>query len=226
MKPEIAVGARAGVLGRIRQALHLGSTEPIEDDVVAQAWAAVPREYRQVASRDRDAVLALFEDRLRDYDAHVERCQPPDLPAVVERLLALRGSPRMLVPAGLPAEWLPPSLVFTSAAGLGTSALDGFDGVVTGATLAIAETGTLVLQSVPGQGPRSATLVPDYHLCIVHSRDVVETVPEAIRRLVPTATLPTTFVSGPSATADIEMTRIKGVHGPRFLDVVLLDEPR
>lgn len=129
----------------------------------------------------------------------------------------------MLVPAGLPPEWLPGSILFTNASGLGTLDLDRFDGVVTGATLAIAETGTLVLQSVAGQGPRAATLVPDYHLCIVRSRDVVETVPEAIRHLESTSTLPTTFVSGPSATADIEMTRIKGVHGPRFLDVVLVD---
>ena len=98
-----------------------------------------------------------------------------------------------------------------------------FDGVITGATLAIAETGTVVLQSVAGQGRRAVTLVPDYHLCVVRVGDVVETVPEAMERLQATAELATTFVSGPSATADIEMTRIKGVHGPRFLDVILVD---
>ena len=100
--------------------------------------------------------------------------------------------------------------------------LDTFAGVLTRATVAIAETGTLVLQNKPGQGRRAPTLIPDYHLCIVREADVVETVPEAIALLQATAALATTFVSGPSATADIEMTRIKGVHGPRFLDVVLV----
>ena len=96
--------------------------------------------------------------------------------------------------------------------------------VLSGCTVAIAETGTVVLQNVVGQGRRVATLVPDYHLCVVRVEDVVETVPEAMERLAATAELPTTFFSGPSATADIEMTRIKGVHGPRFLDVVLCGE--
>ena len=105
---------------------------------------------------------------------------------------------------------------------MSTTELDGFEGVVTASTVAIAETGTIVLQNVPGQGSRAPTLVPDYHLCVVRAMDVVETVPEAMARLEPTASLATTFVSGPSATADIEMTRIKGVHGPRFLDVILV----
>lgn len=100
--------------------------------------------------------------------------------------------------------------------------LDGFEGVVTASTVAVAETGTIVLQNVPGQGRRAPTLVPDYHLCVVRAADVVETVSEAIARLQATAALATTFLSGPSATADIEMTRIKGVHGPRFLDVILV----
>jgi L-lactate dehydrogenase complex protein LldG len=128
----------------------------------------------------------------------------------------------MVVPAGLRPEWLPGGVEFVVDEGLATAELDGFDGVMTGATLAIAETGTVVLQSVAGQGRRAVTLVPDYHLCLVRVDDVVETVPEAMERLQATATLATTFVSGPSATADIEMTRIKGVHGPRFLDVILI----
>jgi L-lactate dehydrogenase complex protein LldG len=106
--------------------------------------------------------------------------------------------------------------------GLTATELDHFEGVVTGCTVAISQTGTLILQTVPGQGRRAPTLVPDYHLCVVMADDVVETVPEAMDRLQPTASLATTFVSGPSATADIEMTRIKGVHGPRFLDVVVI----
>jgi L-lactate dehydrogenase complex protein LldG len=102
--------------------------------------------------------------------------------------------------------------------------LNRCEGILTGCTLAIAETGTLVLQNVPGQGRRAATLVPDYHLCIVDAGKIAATVPQAMERLHPTANLATTFISGPSATADIEMTRIKGVHGPRFLDVILLLE--
>jgi len=94
--------------------------------------------------------------------------------------------------------------------------------VLTSATLAIAETGTIVLQDAPGQGRRAITLLPDYHLCVVRAETLVQTVPEAMRALESTAALATTFFSGPSATADIEMTRIKGVHGPRFVDVILI----
>ena len=128
----------------------------------------------------------------------------------------------MVVPAGLAPEWLPGGVEFVVDEGLSAGELNGFDGVMTGATLAIAETGTVVLQNVAGQGRRAVTLVPDYHLCLVRVDDVVETVPEAMARLQETAGLATTFVSGPSATADIEMTRIKGVHGPRSLDVILI----
>jgi len=99
--------------------------------------------------------------------------------------------------------------------------LDTIDGTLSGCTAAIAETGSIVLQNVPGQGPRHLSLVPDYFLCVVFVEQIVATVPEAFDRIKTTSTLPTTFISGPSATADIEMTRIKGVHGPRFLDVIL-----
>jgi L-lactate dehydrogenase complex protein LldG len=138
-------------------------------------------------------------------------------------MLGERKVRRMVVPAGVAAEWLPGGVEFVVDEGLAAAELDRVDGVMTGATLAIAETGTVVLQHVAGQGRRAVTLVPDYHLCVVRVADVVETVPEAMARLQATAGVATTFVSGPSATADIEMTRIKGVHGPRFLDVILVD---
>ncbi len=112
--------------------------------------------------------------------------------------------------------------VFIEDVALPYADLNSVDGVLSGATLAIAETGTIVLQNTTGQGRRAISLVPDYHLCIVDTATVVETVPEAMSKLAGTATLATTFISGPSATADIEMTRIKGVHGPRFLDVILV----
>jgi len=167
--------------------------------------------------------LELLEDRLRDYDAHVVRVGRGDVAANVAAMLQARGKRRMVVPAGLAADWLPAGFEFVVDEGMSAAELDGFEGVMTGSTVAIAETGTVVLQNVPGQGRRAATLVPDYHLCLVRVEDVVETVPEAMGRLQATAGLATTFFSGPSATADIEMTRIKGVHGPRFLDVIVIE---
>jgi L-lactate dehydrogenase complex protein LldG len=129
----------------------------------------------------------------------------------------------MLVAPGFPSQWLPENADLTPDNDFSPEQLNHFVGVITAATLGIAETGTLVLQNVPGQGRRAATLVPDIHICLLQSSNVVETVPEALARLAQTSHLPTTFISGPSATADIEMTRIKGVHGPRFLYVVLID---
>jgi L-lactate dehydrogenase complex protein LldG len=211
--------ARAEVLRRIRAAKGGAS-----DGAAAQAeWERLARGYRRAATRGREAVLELLEDRLRDYDAHVVRVGRGDVGASVAAMLQARGKRRMVIPAGLPVEWLPGGFEFVIDDGLSAVELDGFEGVMTGSTVAIAETGTVVLQNVPGQGRRAATLVPDYHLCVVRVEDVVETVPEAVERLQATAGLTTTFFSGPSATADIEMTRIKGVHGPRFLDVILSD---
>jgi L-lactate dehydrogenase complex protein LldG len=185
-------------------------------------WSAVQREYTQAATRGRVEVLELLIDRLKDYDAQVIHTGRGSVREAVSALLKARGVRRMVVPAGLASEWLPDEFEFVVDEALAATELDGFDGVMTESTLAIAETGTVVLQNVPGQGRRAVTLVPDYHLCLVEGRRVVETVPEAIEQLADTAGLTTTFFSGPSATADIEMTRIKGVHGPRFLDVVLI----
>jgi L-lactate dehydrogenase complex protein LldG len=167
----------------------------------------------------------MLEDRLRDYDASVVRAKAGEIGAEIARILTERGKRRLVVPMGLAeavGESLPADFEFVVDEGMTNAELDGFDGVLTASTVAIAETGTIILQNVPGQGRRAPTLIPDYHLCVVRTSDVVETVPEAMVRLAGTAALATTFVSGPSATADIEMTRIKGVHGPRFLDVILV----
>ena len=210
--------ARDEVLRRIRAAN--GATS---NAVSAQTgWGAVAREYKSSATRDREAVLDLLEDRLRDYDAQIVRSSLVGVALKVKEMLSARGKRRILMPAGLAGEWLPAGFTFVLDEGMTASELDGFDGVITGSTVAIAETGTVVLQNALGQGRRAVTLVPDYHLCLVRGRDVVETVPEAMARLQGMAELATTFISGPSATADIEMTRIKGVHGPRFLDVILI----
>lgn len=215
----MGVSAREAVLAKIRAAKGGASHAA----AVREGWSAVAREYIQSATRERVEVLDLLVDRLVDYDAQVVRVGRDGVRDAVGRMLAARGVRRMVVPAGMTAEVLPEGIEFVVDEGLSAVALDGFDGVVTGSTLAIAETGTVVLQNVAGQGRRAVTLVPDYHLCVVDAADVVETVSEAMERLGGTSGLTTTFFSGPSATADIEMTRIKGVHGPRFLDVVLVE---
>jgi L-lactate dehydrogenase complex protein LldG len=215
MTTNNSLSARAEILQKIRAANSL-------TPAAHPAWSDLPRDYKRTSTLARDAVLDLLADRLHDYDAQVLRSTLADLPRSIAAMLSARSIQRLVVPAGLPPEWLPPGFIFTPDDSLSSAELDRVDGVLTASTLAIAETGTVVLQNVPGQGRRAISLVPDYHLCLVRSQDVVETVPEAMARLHPTATLPTTFVSGPSATADIEMTRIKGVHGPRFLDVILI----
>jgi L-lactate dehydrogenase complex protein LldG len=217
-----SVSSREEVLRRIRAAIGSPSSDVAAID---SEWAAVPRSYKRVASHEREAILEMLEDRLRDYDATVVRAKAGEVGAAIGRILTVRGTQRLVVPAGLPealGEPLPAGFEFVVDEGFTPAELDGFEGVLTASTVAIAETGTIVLQNVPGQGRRSPTLVPDYHLCVVRASDVVETVPEAMARLQATSSLATTFISGPSATADIEMTRIKGVHGPRFLDVILV----
>jgi len=216
-------GAREEVLRRIRSAI--GGAGDTDAEAIAAEWEQLPREYKRAASLGREEILDLLEDRLHDYDATVVRVKADEIGPQIARMLAGRGKRRLVVPAGLAealGEPLPQGFEFVVDEGFAAEELDEFEGVVTASTLAIAETGTIVLQRVTGQGRRAPTLIPDYHLCVVRAADVVETVPEAMARLEPAASLATTFISGPSATADIEMTRIKGVHGPRFLDVILV----
>lgn len=212
------MNAHDEIAGKIRKAI--GHTHALED--AQRAWQQLPRLYNSVARRERESDILLLEDRLRDYDAKVVRCATNETAGAIERMLTERGKRQMLVPEGLPAAWLPSNFDFVIDNAFTAMELDQFEGVLTCASLAIAETGTVVLQNIPGQGRRALSLVPDYHLCLVKVEDVVATVPEAMARLQATAHLATTFISGPSATADIEMTRIKGVHGPRILDVLLL----
>jgi L-lactate dehydrogenase complex protein LldG len=205
----VATSSRDVVLRKIRAAKGGASSA----DAVQAGWSGIRRGYQRTATRERGESLDLLVDRLHDYDAQVLRVERDEVQESVARMLTARGVRRMVIPAGMAAENLPGGFEFVEDKGFSAAELDGFDGVVTESTLAIAETGTVVLQNAPGQ---------DYHLCLVDSARVVETVPEAMKRLQVTADLATTFFSGPSATADIEMTRIKGVHGPRFLDVILI----
>jgi L-lactate dehydrogenase complex protein LldG len=205
---ENPVNAREEILDRLRTALG-------PDPVVPE----VPRDYRVDDDTDPVKRLDVFVDRLVDYKAEVTRCAPDGVAAAVAAALA--GAGRVVVPVDLPDAWL------TGLAGqplrddgLTVADLDTADAVLTGCAVAIAETGTIVLDAGPGQGRRALTLVPDHHVCVVAAEQVVGTVPAGLRRLTPTR--PLTFVSGPSATSDIELNRVEGVHGPRRLHVVVV----
>ncbi|MEO5831853.1 MAG: lactate utilization protein C [Nakamurella sp.] len=186
----------------------------------------VPRDYAHTGVlTDHAEVIELLVDRLLDYKAIVTRTDRAGLPAALDTALAPVRS--LVVPAGLPAD-LHASLhgrdrvvVIDGAPDVLTAyQLDQLDAVVTGAQVAIALTGTIVLDAGPDQGRRALSLVPDRHLIILHARQVVETVPEGLARLTPTA--PLTMISGPSATSDIELSRVEGVHGPRTLHVIIV----
>ena len=214
--------ARAEIFASIRRGLQ-SQTDSAEVTLDAHgAWLTIPRLYRRGSDAPRTQILELLVDRLRDYDAQVLHATAADVTAGIAKMFSTRKVNRILVPPGFPEDLLPSGFTYVRDETLEPAVLDTCEGVITTCTLAIAETGTIVLQNAPGQGRRAASLVPDYHLCLIESAQVVATVPEAFSELQPVATRPTTFISGPSATADIEMTRIKGVHGPRFLDVLLI----
>lgn len=160
------------------------------------AWNTLPRDYSALGTIAPDQTLELLIDRLQDYDATVYRAEQDEVPAMIQTVLAGMAPQPVLVPAGLPPHLLPSTARFVTDAGFAPHELDRFPIVLTTATLAIAETGTIVLQNVPGQGRRAASLVPDVHICVLNAGSVVHTVPEAMRLLQHTATLPTTFISG------------------------------
>lgn len=215
------VSAREDVLARIRSANRAAgvSTEPVPE---------VPRDYAPTGTLAPGSAgaLDLLEDRLVDYKATVRRCAGSAVPDAVRAALdaALGTVPgsarRVVVPPGLPASWVPDPVVDDGS--LTPTHLDAVDAVVTAATVAAAVTGTIVLDGSPDQGRRAISLVPDVHVCVVHADQVVHTVPEMLARLDPAR--PTTLISGPSATSDIELERVEGVHGPRTLSVVLVTD--
>lgn len=167
--------------------------------------------------------MDLLAENLADYRALVHRCAVGELAATIAGLLAAHGSASVVVPAGLDETWLAATGVtrVPDRAEDTAAELDRVDSVVTGCALAIAETGTLVLDGGPDQGRRRITLVPDHHICVVRvPGQVVSSVPQALERLDPAR--PLTWISGPSATSDIELDRVEGVHGPRTLEVVLV----
>lgn len=210
------MSGRDRVLGRIRRALG----EPGPEIVI-------PRDYLRVHGVRTPAESAdLLAAHLAEYRAKVHRTDEDGLAPLLAGLLAARGARTVLVPPGLPPSWLDAAEVtrVPDSAESTPSTLDAVDSVVTGCALAVAEAGTIVLDGGPDQGRRRITLVPDHHICVVRvPGQVVDSVPQALERLDPTR--PLTWISGPSATSDIELDRVEGVHGPRTLEVVLLDAP-
>jgi L-lactate dehydrogenase complex protein LldG len=184
----------------------------------------MPRDYRRTGTfpPGDPALLDLLADRLTDYRAAVHRTAPDALPATLAGVIAtvLPGEGRLVVPPGVPDGWVPATAV-RDVEGLTATDLDAVDGVLTTCAAAAAETGTIALDGTAGQGRRALSLIPDRHICVVRAEQVVQTVPELLARLDPGR--PLTLISGPSATSDIELHRVEGVHGPRTLVVVLVE---
>ena len=197
--------ARDEILARIQQALGTDRGDSV---------AAV--EYQPVAAHGD---VDLFTERVADYRATVHRCAPGEVRETAARVLAELRVSRVVVPTGFPSQWLPQVDIVDEP--VDTATLDEVGAVLTTCALAIAETGTIVLDSGPGQGARALTLVPDVHLVVVDTEQIRATVPAAVADLDPTR--PMTWISGPSATSDIELDRVEGVHGPRVLHVIVSD---
>ncbi|WNM33156.1 lactate utilization protein C [Streptomyces sp. Li-HN-5-11] len=212
------MSSRDRILGRVRRAL---ADVPADGTPYEQA---VERGYLQEhGERTVEETVDLLAGNLADYRAVVHRSDAEGLPGLIARLLGERGVERVLVPPGLPPAWLSAAdATRVDDRAVSThDELDRVDSVVTGCAVAIAETGTIVLDGSPDQGRRRITLIPDHHICVVRVPDqVVASVPQALGRLDPVR--PLTWISGPSATSDIELDRVEGVHGPRTLEVVLV----
>jgi L-lactate dehydrogenase complex protein LldG len=204
--------ARTEILKRVRDAIG-----------AAQDTPAIERHYSRSLPEGTDAV-ELFAERVADYRATVKVVAPGALAKTIAESLAARHARRIVVPAGLPAKWIAEANIEAIADDppLTKEQLDGVDGVITDCAVAIAETGTVVLDAGPGQGRRALSLLPDYHLCVVHRSQIKGTVPEAMELLDPRR--PQTWISGPSATSDIELQRVEGVHGPRNLEVLIVGD--
>lgn len=214
--------SRETILGRIRSALKdVPASEKPED-------LQVERAYLTVDPSPRAELIHQFIERVGEYRAKVKTTTADDLPRAIAESCAAQGIRKLVVPADLPEGWAPAGLTLVQEPGLTIDQLEHSDGVLTACALGIAQTGTVVLDSGPGQGRRAITLLPDYHLCVILEDQVVGLVPEAIAKLEAAAASPDrpiTFISGPSATSDIELNRVEGVHGPRTLEVIVVRSP-
>jgi len=185
----------------------------------------VPYDFRERDERDRAAILEDFIERLVDYKAIVTRTDDASLPQAIMDACQQQGIIQLIVPADLPSRWIPSGVkVLKDDPPLTIAQLDESSGVLTGCAIAIAQTGTIILDGGATQGRRALSLIPDRHLCVVRAEQVVGLVPEAIAGLARRATHPITLISGPSATSDIELSRVEGVHGPRTLYVFVVSD--
>jgi L-lactate dehydrogenase complex protein LldG len=208
--------AREDILARIDAAL------PEDAGDIGASHASIPRLYKRIGALDADARLELFIDRLLDYDTEIIQVENEgELPSAIAQALEQAGEQRLLAAPEFPAAWLPARLAVELDRGLSTAEIDRAEAVLTTCEVAIASTGTIILVHGGAQGRRVITLLPDHHICLVRRNQVVELVPEALKAIASQSSLPITTISGPSATSDIEMTRIRGVHGPRRLTVIL-----
>lgn len=213
-----SVSSRTIILERIRIANKVSSVD---------AYRELPRNYILSGSLDEPARVGLMMERLREYGAEVAECVPEQLGATIAAQLALSGRHNFAAPADISPAWLVPGFKWTLDNALATDEIEHQDGVLTTAFAGVADSGTIVLHHSGGEGRRVLSLLPDWHLCILRISRIVETLPEYFQLCSqPPALAPAlaTFISGPSATADIEMTRIKGVHGPRSLSVILVHD--
>ncbi|MBC8160940.1 MAG: LUD domain-containing protein [Roseiflexaceae bacterium] len=213
------MSAKDTILRRIHTALRDVPPAERPEDV------RVARDYRLTDDAPRAEIVQQFAERVAEYKAAVRVVREADLVATIAAALRARGISRLVVPAGLPEAWLPPDITpLRDTPPLSHTQLDTSEGVITSCALGIAQTGTIVLDHGLGQGRRALSLLPDYHLCIVRAAQVIGLVPEAIGMLDEAAHAgrPLTFISGPSATSDIELNRVEGVHGPRTLEVIVI----
>jgi L-lactate dehydrogenase complex protein LldG len=215
---EAPSSSRQRVLGRIFSASGLSAKSTLE---CAQSYSVLPKNYARHGRLPSDARLELMVKRLREYEAEVIECTVADLMFSIAGQLRSSGKHTFVAPVGLPSEWMVPGFDWKVDHGLSPAEIELSDGVVTAAFCGVADSGTIVLHHSPAEGRRVISLLPDWHLCILRASQVVETLPEYFARCAEPPAL-VTWISGPSATADIEMTRIKGVHGPRCLHVVLV----
>jgi len=217
---SVPLDSREKILSRIRMATKSVAKGPGE---LAHAYAELPRDYVRRGGMTARACHERMIERLREYDAEVVETTPEELPATIAVQLAGSGKRKFVVPAGLPAAWLADGFEWNVDNGLTSAEIEEAEGVVTGSFCGVADSGTIVLHHSATEGRRVLSLLPDWHLIVLHASQVVETLPEYFARCENAPVL-ATYISGPSATADIEMTRIKGVHGPRFLNVVLVHD--
>lgn len=210
--------SREKVLDRVRRA-----TPPAADsgEALEAAYGTLPRNYARRGAMSAAGRVERMVERLREYDAEVTECAPHELTQTIAARLEASGRRKFVAPAGARAEWLAAGFEWKMDRDLAVDEIERADGVMTAAFCGVAESGTIVLHHAPEEGRRVLTLLPDWHLCVLRASQVVETLPEYFARCERVPAL-VTWISGPSATADIEMTRIKGVHGPRFLDVIMV----